>query len=284
MYRLLTGLASALAARCGQAILLVACLVAPLACTEHEFEVPGQTFYPASYNPFQQHPAERDSIFTVLGAVDQAPFRAAFAQLEHHGFTRYTRTEQFDRGDYLVAFQEQVVRHALDGGRRAYLTQSLDSAGTFDYGYFSGFVSENVTSQDPPDLTSYVLPEDPAYLLERNRDAYVFRILPDTLMWDMVARVVEVRARPAEGDGKNIRRVRLYVDRGTNTLIAVYMERIDLAMWFREESRFYVHIRPAASGAWVPYNTRFESRISVPFRPTQLFRTVSTYYSLDAPV
>lgn len=284
MFRLLTGTVSALAARIGQAALLLVCLAAPLACSDDdEFGVPGEPFYPASYNPFQQPAAERDSIFTVLAEIDQRPFRAAFEQLQHHSFTRYTRTEQFDRGDFLVAFQERILRHALDGNRRTYTTLAEDSAGAFDYGYFSGFVSENVTSQDPPDLIPYVLPEDPAYLTERNRDAYLYRILPDTLMWDMVARVIEIRARPAEGDGQNIRRVRLYVDRGTQTLIAAYMERIDLSMWFREESRFYIHVRPAATGAWVPYNTRFESRISVPFRPTQLFRTVSTYYSYNAP-
>ena len=168
-----------------------------------------------------------------------------------------------------------------DRTAQPFVTLSADSAGRFDYGYFSRFVSENVADQIPEDLTRYIVPEDPAYLSERNRDAYVYRFLPDTLMWDMVARVVEIRARPAEGDGQNIRRVRLYIDRSSQTLIAMFVERIDLAMWFREESRFYVHIRPAPSGRWVPYNTRFESRISVPFRPTQLFRTVSTYYNFD---
>lgn len=256
---------------------LMLCLLAPLACQQADLPVPGQPFYPASFNPYQQASTERDSIFTALNAINQDPFRNAFTALEQQAFTRYTRTEQFDKEDFLVAYQEHIIRHEHEGGARTYATQSMDSAGTFDYGYFSRFVSETVTTQDPPDLTRYVVPEDPAYLSERNRDAYVYRFLPDTLMWDMVARVIEIRARPADGDGQNIRRVRLYVDRGTQTLIAMYMERIDLAMLFREESRFYVHIRPEGDH-WVPYNTRFESRISVPFRPTQLFRTVSTYY------
>jgi hypothetical protein len=277
-----TGPASAPRLRAGRTLLLLLLVAAPLACGEHELEVPGQAFYPVAYNPYQQTSAERDSILTALSEIDQSAFLGAFQQLAHHDFTRYTRTEQFDREDYLIAFQEHIVRHEMRRGQRAYVTMAMDSAGAFDYGYFSRFVSENVTSQDPPDLTRHIVPEDPAYLSVRNRDAYIYRLLPDTLMWDMVARVIEVRAKPADGDGQNIRRVRLYVDRGSQQLIAMYMERIDLAMLFREESRFYVHTRPTPEGTWVPYNTRFESRISVPFRPTQLFRTVSTYFQYDA--
>ena len=245
-------------------------------CDEKErAAVPGEPFYPASTNPYAQAQTERDSVFSYIGTIDQDAFLNAFSKLKDQTFTRYTRTEQFDQDDFLLAFEERVLRHTPNGSE----VVEEDSAGSFDYGYFSRFVSQTVDSYDPSNLARHIVPEDPAYMSPRNREAYVYRALPDTLMWDMVARVIEVRARPEDGDGQNIRRVRLYVDRGTNRLIAMYLERIDLALWFREESRFYVHVRPSPSGAWVPYNTRFETLIRVPFRSNQRFRTVSTYYS-----
>lgn len=262
-------------------VLFAGLVLAGTSCRGPEAYVPGEPFYPVAFNPFQETPSERDSIVAVLEALDPAPLQQAFAGLDRHNFTRYTRTEQFDEDDFLIAYEETVVRHETRGAVRMYLPLAADSAGAFDYGYFSRFVSETVSSQDPPDLAAYVLPEDPPYLSDRNRDAYTYRFMPDTLMWDMVARVIEVRARPNEGDGLNVRRVRLYVDRGSQALIGMYLERIDLAMLFREESRYYLHVRPSPNGTWVPYNTRFESRISVPFRPAQLFRTVSTYYNYE---
>lgn len=255
------------------------CLLLLFGCTKSEEQrVPGELFYPVSTSPYTQVSTERDSVFSYLERIDRETFRKAFGKLDEREFTRYMRTEQFDDDDYLIAFEERVTRHQGRSSAREYVTLERDSAGTFDFGYFSRFVSQTVETFDPTDLAQYIIPEDPAYLSARNQDAYLYRALPDTLMWDMTARVIEVRARPKEGDGHNIRRVRLYVERGSNRLIAIYLERIDLAMWYREESQFYVHIRPAPNGTWVPYNTRFETKIGVPFRPAQRFRTVSTYY------
>ncbi len=255
------------------------CLLLSLGCTRSEEQrVPGEPFYPVSTDPYSQSSTERDSLFSFLVAVDRETFDKAFGRLDERDFTRYTRTEQFDDEEYLVAFEEQVTRHQGSPSNRRFVTLERDSAGAFDFGYFSRFVSQTVATYDPTNLAQYIIPDDPAYLSARNQDAYHYRALPDTVMWDMTARVIEVRARPEEGDGQNIRRVRLYVDKGTNRLIAIYLERIDLAMWYREESQFYVHVRPAPNGSWIPYNTRFETKIGVPFRPTQRFRTVSTYY------
>ncbi len=223
-------------------------------------------------------PSDLDSLLLFISEVDQEAFSRAFAGLDRREFTRYTRTEQFDEDDYLIAYEERVTRHQGRPEARSFITLQQDSAGTFDFGYFRRFVSQEAASLDPTDLAQHVVPDDPAYLSARHRDAYRYRILPDTVMWDETARVIEIRARPDEGDDQNIRRARLYVDRASNRLIAIYIERIDRAVWYREESRFYIHIRPAPDGSWVPYNTRFETRIGVPFRPTQRFRTVSTYY------
>lgn len=221
--------------------------------------------------------AHIDTVFAFISSIDQNALREAFGRMDQVDYTRYSRTEQFDADDRLIAFEERVTRHEGPPGDRRFVTVDRDSAGAFDFGYFSRFVSENVESYDPLDLPDHVIPEDPAYLSPRNKEAYVYRWLPDTLMLDATARVLEIRAHPTQGDEQNIRRVRLYVDKRGDRLIAVDLERTDLALWYREESRFYVHVRPMDGGGWLPYNTRFETRIRVPFRPIQRFRTVATY-------
>ena len=221
--------------------------------------------------------ADPDSVFTFLSAVDQQTLRLAFERLDQVDFTRYSRTEQLDADGRLIAFVERLVRHEGLPGNRRFVTVDRDSAGAFDFGYFSRFVSEDIESYDPVDLPRHVIPEDPAYLSPRNQEAYVYRWLPDTLMLDAAARVLEIRAHPTAGDEQNLRRVRLYVDRRGDRLVAVDLERADLALWYREESRFFVHVRPMDDGGWLPHSTRFETRIRVPFRPTQRFRTVATY-------
>ena len=221
--------------------------------------------------------ADPDSVFAFLSSIDQGTLRAAFGRLDQLDFTRYSRTEQFDADDHLIAFDERVIRHEGPPGNRRFVTIDSDSAGTFDFGYFSRFVSDDVEAYDPLNLPDHVIPDDPAYLSPRNQEAYLYRWLPDTLMLGAPARVLEIRAHPTEGDEQNIRRVKLYVDRRRNALTAVDLERTDLALWYREESRYYVQVRPMVGGTWLPHSTRFETRVRVPFRPTHRFRTVATY-------
>lgn len=222
-----------------------------------------------------------DTLATTVMNIRGEGFREAFPRLEAFGYTRYTRTEQFDGDDFMVAFRERITRIVREGSVDRVDLISADSAGDFRFGFFKKFVSENLGDLDPVNLAPYVLSDDPEYLRARNRAKYEFRSLPDTLLWDTQARVIEVRARPELGDGLNIRRVRYYVNRATNELVAMYLERVDLALLFREESRFYMHMRPVAGGMLLPYNSRFDTRIRTPFRKDHRFRTVSTYYSFE---
>jgi len=222
----------------------------------------------------------RDSVLTILRGADQAPFRSAFSRLANYDFTRYIRTEQYDGDDFMVAYDEHIIEVSTKSGERMTRIEQADSAGNFEFGFFKSFVSENVKEVDPNDLVPFVLPDDVGYLNPRDRDKYSYKLLSDTLLWDRQAQVVEVRAKPELADGLNVRRVRHYIDRATNELMAVYLERIDLAMLFREESQFYVHVRPNNRGKLLPYNTRFQTLIMTPFRDANKIRTVSTYSDL----
>lgn len=230
--------------------------------------------------------AERDSILVFLDQVGQEAMRGAFTNLLEYEYRRYLRTEQFDGDDFLLAFTEHLIEVEGDSTDRRMRVTRADSGGAFDFGFFNQFVSENVEDPDPVDLVPFLIEEDPAYLSPRNLDKYAFRMAGDTLMWDRSALIVEVRAKPDLADGENIRRVRYYVDESSNQLVAMYLERIDLGLLFREESTFYMHVRPAPGSAilgpddaviYVPYNTRFQTQISTPFKGSYRIRTVSTY-------
>lgn len=220
--------------------------------------------------------AERDSIVAFIGTVNQESMRTAFERLEQYEYARYLRTEQYDGDDFLIAYMEHDIE-AQSGpdGRLMTVTQS-DSAGAFDFGFFNQFVSENVDNPDPVDLVPWLLGEAPVYLNPRNKDKYSFRMMGDTLLWDRSAMIVEVRAKPDVADGLNVRKVRYYVDQSSRDLVAMYLERIDLGLLFREESTFYMHIQ-LVGGELVPRNTRFQTKIMTPFKGSYLIRTVSTY-------
>lgn len=220
---------------------------------------------------------ERDSIIAVLETVSQDAIRTAFSKLENYSYQRYLRTEQYDVEDFSVAYKEHWVSvNATPDGPQSTIARA-DSGGTFNFGFFKRFVSENVNTADPVDLVPFVLEDEPIYLNPKNLDKYTFRAQGDTLMWDREARIIEVRAKPDVADGLNIRKVRYYVERESNELVAMYLERIDLGMLFREESTFYMHILPVSGGVMLPYNTRFETMIRTPFKSSYRIRTVSTY-------
>ena len=226
---------------------------------------------------FVQDENIRADVLEMVDEIDIEHFEQAFNSLPGFDYTRYTRTEQFNEANFMVAFRERTMRHEGPTDRRQFTAIAADSSGDFDFGFFRRFVSANVEDEDPDDMSRYLFPEDPSYLTERNYEAYLYHFLPDTLMKETAARVVEIRAKPVQGDGKNIRRALYFFDKASEQLIAFQLERIDLALFFREESIFYTHIQQMADGSWVPYNTRFETRILMPFKPQQRFRTVSTY-------
>ncbi len=232
---------------------------------------------PVSEAALSQSRAERDTVLARLSTLKQDAFRSAFARLAGHDYTRYARTEQFDQEGFLVAYVEREVRHERGGGARI---ERQDSLGTFDFGLFKRVVSARANSLGPVDLIPLLLPEDPAYLLPRNWEQYRYRQRPDTLLWDRTARVIDIRALPVLADGQNIRYVRYYIDRETNELMAIYLERTALSLLFREESRFYLHLQRLPGGDWLPYNTRLHTRIKTLFATPRQFRTVATYYEV----
>lgn len=217
-----------------------------------------------------------DSIVALLGRIDTEDMKRSFEPLSELSFTRYERTEQFDAAGNRLAFEERQV--ARDG--RALRVMDRDSSGAFDFGYVRPFASKAGERAPPSNLPAYVVPDDPAYASPRNMEAYAYEPVADTTLHGREVRIVRIRARPGVGDGQPIRRAHLYLDAETDRLVGIYMERVDAALWFREESLLFLSIDQLDSGEWVPRQTRFETFIKLPFRPAQRFRTVTSYYAV----
>lgn len=146
-----------------------------------------------------------------------------------------------------------------------------------------GTVSTDMTEYPlPPDLTripSHVLPDDPPYLSARFHEDYRYRLLPDTLLWDRHTHVIDIWANDAS---QSITHARYFVDRQTNDIVAVSIERTENTLFFVEASRFYLSLRPGPGQTWVPHHMRFVSQLKLPLHPVRTIRTATTFYDYAA--
>lgn len=250
--------------------------LALLGCNAQEGSEPaGVPFYSAPPSSFQQA-ASRDSALSLLEALDQETMRTAFARLSNYEYTRHVRTEQLDETDGVVAFEESTMRYDAREEQTPELLSEA-SEGNFDFGFLGRFVSaERPPAPDPSDAAAHILPDEPAYLSPQHQEAYLYQLLPDTTLWGQAAKVVEVRADPETGENQNIRYVRLYLDRSSQTVIGLTLIREERPLLFREASRFTIFLRPERED-WVPHRTHFRTRMHLPFQSPKQFRTVSMY-------
>ena len=224
--------------------------------------------------------AERDSVLALLAALDSGAFTDAFDALPRYTYARQTRTEQRRSDSSLVAVYEQDVRFQNQGDRRTRTVTSADSSGAFRRGLFSFFARSDPGRTDPPSVAPYMIPDDPAYLSPRNQEDFTYHRLPDTTIGQTQALVVEVRARPSSS--QHLRRLRLAVDQETRTPLAVYLERADQSLLYREQSVFDLEMQATASGDRLPHRTLVQANLKRLFRPTQRFTTSSTYRDFRA--
>ena len=205
--------------------------------------------------------------------IDEGSLRTAFGGLRGATLTRYHRMEQFDGEGRRIAFKERTIR-STDGELQV---TASDSSGEFDFGYLARFVSPPGEPTSLEELPDNVLPDDPAYASARNVEAFRYELVSDTTLHGRRVRLVRIAARPGPGDGQSIRRAELFLEQESDRLVGVQIDRTDSALWFREESSLFVSVDRLPSGRWVPEQARFETRITVPFRPEQTFRSVIRY-------
>lgn len=230
-------------------------------------------------NIYLQDPVEKDSALVLLASMDTRYIKQAFDALDGLSYTEYKRIDQFDELGLLSAYLEYITRITSPTSR---LVIASDSAGSFDYGFFQKLRDRSHPARIQKNINRYINPRRPIFLTNRGQDLFVFRILPDTLMWDHMAHAVEILARPGVGDLQGLKMIRFFIDRATRTLIGMTVVQTDLTMFYREYSTYYLDIRPFRD-RWVPHNARVETFVHVPFAHKHHYRTVFTFKDFEPP-
>ncbi len=235
---------------------------------------PAQVSEPA----FQQSASEREAVLAALRSAERSAMQNAFATLPAYEFARRVRTEQLDLQGQVAAYEEYIAHHTTDNGLPAVKIEKQDSSGVFHRGFLF-WPDPSSAARLPHEVAEYILPEDPPYLSERNRDAFYYTSLPDTLLSALTVEVLDVRARPESGSKQNIRHVRLFIDKETREVIALAVEQVQNAFLFQENSHFFLKIRKLQDNEWAPDSMLAQTRIHVPLLPARNYRTSSSYYN-----
>lgn len=211
---------------------------------------------------------EREAALAVLDSLQLTVIRASFDRLDDYAFTQRLRIERLGADGGATAFREQVRRFPPPDSAQRPIALRADSSGAFDGGWLGNLLP--ATGDTLINRAQYVLPDDAAYLAPRTREAFRYRLRPDTSLGSRTVRVVEIRAQPGEtGADRAIRHARLFVEPDTYELVGLYLVRADASLLFREDSRSAVYLQPAADGSWIPATTQLEARLKIPFRAAE---------------
>ncbi len=225
---------------------------------------------------------DRDSALTVLTAMQRTAFDSAYAELDDYAVTRFVRTEQMTPAGTTTAVRSYTVRYRTGAGQG--VIQRRDSTGTFREGGIFGSVAPDRNPRGrPPNVPAQLLPDQPAYVEPRTREAFRYALQADSLLDEIPVYVLEVTARDyGTGREQGVRYARLLIHRPSNQLIGLSLVRDDQVLLFSEDTQMGIHLRPASDGTWVPHVTRVRASVHVPFRAPRQFRTVSAFYGYES--
>ena len=202
----------------------------------------------------------------LLRAADDSTLVRAFTEVNAHAHSRLSRITQ-QIGTRPAATATRLVRQEPQGDAEV---ASLSETGAFSEG-FSG-ASPNMVSIY--DLAGHIVEADPHHLSTRFSEDFVYRMLPDTVLWKRPVQVVAIEARPHST--QPVRKAYYYLDQGT--LAAIYLVRTRRTMFFSEHTRYYVQVRPVAQ-RWVPYQIGLSTELTFPLRPTRRLSRSATLFA-----
>jgi len=219
---------------------------------------------------------ERQAALAVLDSLQQNTLPAAFDRLARYAFTHRVEAVQRTPDGAVTARRTAVRRFPPPDSAQRPLRVRADSSGSFEGSWLYALAPEG--EDDLVNRAQYVLPDDPAYLEPRTREAFRYRLGPDTAFGGRTVHVVEIRAQPgALGADRAIRHARLFVEPATYELVGLYLVRAETSLLFREDSRTLTHLRPAPDGGWVPAVTRLDARLDMPLQAAPLFRLDASF-------
>jgi len=253
-------------------LLLLLLLLLQIGCSSSE-EEPGTTATDT------QETNQRDEALATLAALNQDTMREAFARLSDFSYTTRTRTEQCDEQGQVLAISATTARHF---GADSISVLNTNTTGRFAFGWMERFTEDPTRTIDLAPFPTHILPEDPPYLSPRNREAYNYTFLPDTMLADQSVHVIEVQARPDSDQEQTIQRGRFYIHPDDETLLGLELERLEQGLLFREESRYAITLHPAPDGSgWLPASTEADVHLDAPFRPPEQFSTTRLFSDFD---
>ena len=219
---------------------------------------------------------DRDSALAVLTTMRRTAFDSAFARLGDYAVARSVRTEQMTPSGTTTVIRSYEIRYP-PGTERGTI-QRRDSSGTFrDGGFFGRVAPERDPAARPENVAAQILPDQPAFIEPRTREAFRYALRPETVRGTPVY-VLEATAR-AYGTGQDqaVQYARLHVHRSSRQLIGLTLVRDDEVLLFGEDSRMHLDLQRTTDGTWVPRESRVRAVLRVPFRTSRHFRTVSSY-------
>ena len=216
--------------------------------------------------PSPAEEAEATRALSLLGAADDSTLTHAFAQVSARAHTRFSRIWQ-QIGQRPPATVMRVVRQGL--GRDAVIV-SEGRTGSFAKG-FTG-APTNLLRVDS--LAEHLVEKDPAHLSTRFAEDFIYRILLDTVMWNRPVQVIAIEARP--NSAQSVKEARYYLDQGV--LTAFYWVQVRQSLFFSENTRYFLQIRPDAHGAWVPHHIHMSTNLAFPLRPARRLGQSATVY------
>ncbi len=217
-------------------------------------------------------------MLALLRTLDTELLSEAFDRLGREPFQLEVRAEQLGENGTATARQVRTFRTDRDGTT----TVAADSAGAFDYGALGRLVDQPAWGDAPTgNPVAEVLPEEPAWLDPRGREAFRFGSASDTLLGGRRVRVLTVEART--GTETPLRRARLWLDADMEALVGVRLRRELDSVLFGEASDAVLLLHPGPDG-WRPHLARFETKLRAPLTAPHHFRLTRRYTFADSGV
>jgi hypothetical protein len=197
-----------------------------------------------------------DAILEILSTTQTSDISDAFSKALEWPHIRHDRTE--GRGEHSYNSLTNLVR--VDSSGASVIVAGSDST---DSGDLSALVDD-------------IIPDEAAYLLDRFKDEFLYRIQEDAHYWSQPAHVVTITARP--GANQTVQYASYVFDDSSEKLVSLSFRNHTQTILFEETSQYQLQLRPGPDGTWVPYRLVTRVALQLPSRQQRLFARNVTFY------
>ena len=217
--------------------------------------------------PTPAEAAEAERILAFLESADDSTLLRAFAQADAHAHVRLSHiAQQF--GMRPRATVTRTVRQNAPGD--AVITAQAET------GSFAAGLTDHVpASLAVGPWAQHIVDPHPPHRNTRFAEDFIYRVLSDTVMWNRPVQVLSVEARTHAA--QPLRKARYYVDQGTIT--GIYMEHARRTLFFVEDTRYYLQVRPGPQGRWVPHHIHASTQLLFPLRSARRLSRSTTLFA-----